>query len=367
MSDQYTLYGSPASLYTGKVRAYLNYKNIPYQEVMSSLRVYKKIIIPKTGVRFIPVVATPEGEFLQDSSHIIDSLEARFPMRAVYPSGPRQALTARLFELFGDEWLRMPAMHYRWNFPDHNEEFILHEFGSSVMPWAPRFVQRWLGQKVAAKFSGYVEPLGINPQTIPAIETWYEELLGQLNTHFEQHDFLLGSCPSIGDYGLMGPLYAHLYRDPYPGQLMKRIAPKVALWVERMNDSASVEGKFLPDDEVPKTLTPILQRLFQECWPAMETTTAKVSQWINENPGNPDLPRMLGMHEFTLGDIKSEQMTLSFSQWMMQRVLDCYQALEPAEKASADEFFRGLDAGEAMEFKPQHRVTRENNRLVAET
>jgi len=367
MSDQYTLYGSPASLYTGKVRAYLNYKNIPYKEVMSSLRVYKKIIIPKTGVRFIPVVATPKGEFLQDSSHIIDSLEARFPKRSVYPSGPRQALTARLFELFGDEWLRMPAMHYRWNFPDHNEEFILHEFGSSVMPWAPRFVQRWLGQKVAAKFSGYVEPLGINSQSIPAIEAWYEELLGQLNSHFEQHDFLLGSCPSIGDYGLMGPLYAHLYRDPYPGQLMKRIAPNVALWVERMNDSASVEGSFLPNDEVPETLTPILQRLFQECWPAMETTTTKVSQWINENPGNPDVPRMLGMHEFTLGDTKSEQMTLSFSQWMMQRVLDCYRALGPAEKASADEFFHSLGAGEAMEFKPQHRVTRENNRLVAET
>jgi len=227
-------------------------------------------------------------------------------------------------------------------------------------------VHRWLGQKVAAKFSGYVEPLGINSQTIPAIEAWYEELLGQLNTHFEQHDFLLGSCPSIGDYGLMGPLYAHLYRDPYPGQLMKRIAPEVARWVERMNESASVEGTFLPNDEVPETLRPILQRLFQECWPAMETTTAKVSQWIDENPGNPNIPRMLGMHEFTLGDTKSEQMTLPFSQWMVQRILDCYQGLEAAEKATADEFFHGVGAAGAMEFKPLHRVKRENNRLVVE-
>ncbi|MFT5840839.1 MAG: hypothetical protein ACI9UT_003353, partial [Flavobacteriales bacterium] len=75
MLNEYTLYGAPMSLYTGKARAYLIFKDLPYTEVFSSLKVYKSIIVPKTGVRFVPVVKTPQNEFLQDTAQIIDTLE----------------------------------------------------------------------------------------------------------------------------------------------------------------------------------------------------------------------------------------------------------------------------------------------------
>lgn len=364
MKRDYTLYGSPASLYTGKVRAYMNYKRIPYTECLSSLWVYKRKIIPGTGVRFIPVVETPEGKYLQDSTEIIDALEKRFPERSVYPGMPKQMLVALLFELYGDEWLRIPAMHYRWNFPSDNQNFILHEFGSSVMPRAPRFVQRWLGQKIVNKFSGYVAPLGINRDTIPEIESWYEEFLGQLNSHFKKHDFLLGSCPCIGDYGLMGPLYAHLYRDPYPGKLMKREAPEVAKWVERMNSSRKIEGSFLGDDVVPETLEPILARMFREYWPVLEKIVSAVSHWAEDKPRGSEIPRMIGMHSFILGAVTSEQMTLPYSQWMLQRILDYYQQLTPEQKPDVDKFLRKLDANIVMGDQLQHRLVRKNNLLV---
>ena len=76
-------YGTPLSLYTGKVRAYLIFKNLDYKEVFSSLKIYKKIIIPKTGVRFIPVVKTPQGEYIQDTAQIIDTLEPRHPEKCL--------------------------------------------------------------------------------------------------------------------------------------------------------------------------------------------------------------------------------------------------------------------------------------------
>ena len=41
--------------------------------------------------------------------------------------------------------------------------------------------------------------------------------------------------PTIADYGFMGPLYAHLARDPYPSVLMKQRAQRVWRWTERMN------------------------------------------------------------------------------------------------------------------------------------
>ena len=33
--------------------------------------------------------------------------------------------------------------------------------------------------------------------------------------------FLLGHRPSIGDFGLLAPIYAHLYRDPVPGFILR--------------------------------------------------------------------------------------------------------------------------------------------------
>ena len=59
--DRYTLYGTEFSLYTGKARAYLRYKGIPFREVLSTLSVYRRTIVPGTGVSMIPVVETPEG------------------------------------------------------------------------------------------------------------------------------------------------------------------------------------------------------------------------------------------------------------------------------------------------------------------
>jgi len=140
MTEKYILYASEFSLYAGKVRAYLQYKRIPYDEVLSSLSVNKKIIVPQTGVRLIPVVKTPDDQYLQDTSHIIDTLETAFPERSVMPDSPRQRLASLLLELYGDEWLLIPAMHYRWN--HDNFPFIFDEFGRTLFPRLPAFIRR---------------------------------------------------------------------------------------------------------------------------------------------------------------------------------------------------------------------------------
>jgi len=41
----YTLYGADFSMYSGKVRAYLRYKLFDFDDVLSTVDVYKKIIV----------------------------------------------------------------------------------------------------------------------------------------------------------------------------------------------------------------------------------------------------------------------------------------------------------------------------------
>ncbi|MDO6709090.1 glutathione S-transferase N-terminal domain-containing protein [Aliiglaciecola sp. 2_MG-2023] len=363
MSKMFTLYGAQMSLYTGKARAYLTYKKIPFREVFSSVKVYKSIIEPKTGVRFIPVVETPEGEFIQDTVHIIDELEKRFEAHSIYPATPKQQLVSEIFQLWGDEWLVIPAMHYRWN--KNNFPFIYEEFGRVATPNMPAFVRRFFGKKLASRFKGFVPVLGITEKTIPAIEDWFENhVLVELNKHFSTHEFLLGSRPCAGDFGLFGPLYAHLYRDPVPGAILRERAPHVAKWVERLRNPPKNDGIWLEGDAIPDTLIPLLSRIFKEFWPVLMHSVESVQKWIVENPDVEKIPRSIGFHQFTIGGISEKRAIMPFQQWKLQRVVDVYNKFDVEQKANVDNFINASFGLKIEALPMSKRLQRKNNKLV---
>ncbi|MBN8501877.1 MAG: glutathione S-transferase N-terminal domain-containing protein, partial [Sphingomonadales bacterium] len=77
MSDRgYTLWGTPHSLFTGKARSYLLKCGVPYTERLVSDHRFLDEIVPKVGHMVIPVIEAPDGELIQDSTAIIDHIEA---------------------------------------------------------------------------------------------------------------------------------------------------------------------------------------------------------------------------------------------------------------------------------------------------
>ncbi len=363
MTDSYKLYGAPMSLYTGKVRSYLKKKGLPYDEILSSVSVYKKFIIPRTGVRYIPVLQTPDDMVLQDTTVILDELESRHPENSIYPDTPRQHLAALLIETYADEWLVIPAMHYRWNFPFQNDKFIYSEFGRVVLPWAPAFLRAIVGKKIGGQFKAKVPLLGISEKTIPAIEASYVRLLADLQTHFEQHDYLLGSKPCIADFGLIAPLYAHLYRDPAPGKLMKKHAPAVVQWVQRMinEEPALSNGELLPDDEVPDTLLPVLQRMANEQLPVLKDTDRLLSVWRKDHPDNGAIKRSIGTHTFSIEGLEGERVVLPYSLWMFARPVNYYQSLK--DKTAVDAMLIDAGFGDSLKQGLENDLARPNNIL----
>ena len=367
MSRPYLLYGGEISYFTGKVRAYLRYKGIPFEERAATREAYQEVILPRVGWPVIPVVITPQDETLQDSSDIIDALERQFPEACVYPSGPRQRVAALLLEVFGDEWLKLPAMHYRWN---HNTDWIIREFGRLSRPDLDEAGQREIREKACRPFRGSLPALGVTDVTAPAIERSYEGLLGELEAHFSRHDFLFGSRPSIGDFGLIGPLYAHQFRDPASGALMHRLAPAVVAWVERMMDPVPCSGDFLADDEVPETLLPVLRRMAREQLPVLQSTIRAVADWIDAHPGQSP-PRAIGMHRFQLDDgngetVFAERAIFPFDQWMFQRPLDCFQRLDEKDRGRVRKMLAVVGAEGMLDLTLKHRVIRRNFALAVE-
>jgi glutathione S-transferase len=366
-NDCYTLYGAQVSLYSGKVRSYLKYKGVNFQEVIATRKVYNTVILPQTGIRFIPVVRMPvTGEYIQDTAVIIDAIERRELSRPVLPTTAKQLLLTKLFELYADEWLVIPAMHYRWN--KGQDGFLHSEFGQVVLPGWPGFLQRFVGAQLASRFKGFVPKLGITPKTIPAIEDWYEnDFLLALDRHFSQYKYLLGDAASIGDFGLMGPLYAHLYRDPRSGEIMNRTAPHVVQWIQRMHTTPAEVGTWLPSDDIPNTLLPILKRMFIEFIPVLKSTVQVITEWKAAHPVGTAIPRVVGMHTFQIGDAHEERVVASFSQWKLQRVLDVYQGFDEKEKQIVDDWLAdnvGPEAKDAMSIHIPEPLTRQNNKLV---
>ena len=103
MTKPYVLYGMPVSMFTGKARAYLRKRGVPFQERLVNDPRFGGVIAPSLGRFMIPVLETPDGAIIQDTADILDHIEQAFPAPvSIYPTGPRQSVIARIFELFGD-------------------------------------------------------------------------------------------------------------------------------------------------------------------------------------------------------------------------------------------------------------------------
>lgn len=360
---QHQLIGAQVSYYTGKVRAYLQYKRIPFAEVAATREIYRDVIVPRTGVRFIPVLISDDDIAVQDSTAIIDFLERRHPDPGIYPPGAVQRLAALLLEVYADEWLLLPAMHYRWNVPE-NRAFAIEEFGRLSVPSADAAEQRAIGEKLAGPFAGALPALGVSAETAPAIEASYRELLADFDRHLAEHGYALGPCPAIADFALYGPLYAHLYRDPASGRLMKTAAPRVADWVGRMQRGEQTSQSFPQGDEIPTTLEPLLARMFREFGPVLASTIERLGSFEPETPDAP-LPRAIGRHRFELGGATGERAIYPFNAWRWQRAYDHYHGLAGADRSRADALLERTGGRALLQLPLRRRLERRDNLLFA--
>jgi glutathione S-transferase len=337
----------------------LDYKAIPYTEVLATREVYRNVIVPRVGVRFIPVLISDDDVAVQDSTEIIDFLEARYPEPSIYPQGPVQRFFALLLEAYADEWLVIPAMHYRWNVPE-NRAFAIAEFGKLSAPDASAAEQLRIGEQLSGPFAGALGPLGVRSENIGEIESSYLAFLSDFERHLATCSFLFGSRPSIADFALYGPLYAHLYRDPASGRLMREHAPAVGRWVERMRAPLPRSGELLADDVVPTTLAPIIARMVREFVPVLASTQRALTDFAAAPEAHDrPLPRAIGSHTFRLGEVTGERAIYPFNLWRWQRAADQYQTLPPAARARADELLQS----EWCTQPAAPRLTRRHNRL----
>ncbi|HEX4895324.1 MAG TPA: glutathione S-transferase family protein [Solimonas sp.] len=358
MSKPYVLYGWHLSYFSGKTRAYLNYKRVPFVDQPVDALTLLWRAPRKTGAKVMPVVVTPEGEWLQDTKVIADVIEQRFPQGAVLPASPRQRIAALLLEAWADEWWIPLAMQYRWIHPE-NYPLFERDAGNALLPGFPGFLKRRMAAYVASTLRGYLPSVGVVPKQYEVQARWTENMLDALDRHFTDLPFLFGHCPSVADFALYGPLYGHLSRDPYPRRVLVEPRPHLKAWVERMTTTQCGQGSFLPDDELPDTLQPLFDAVFREFYPMVSGIRDEVRKALPSlrSPGS-RLPRMLGTIEFPMGTGRYRRGAMPYTLWMIQRVLDAYRALDAQGRAAVDAWTRDQGLPEAMRFDLGARLKR---------
>ncbi len=264
MAEGYRIIGAEMSPYSVKVRSYFRYKGIPHQWVLrnaESHAEYEK----HAKIPVIPLVVTPEGAGIQDSTPIIDQMEKKFPEPAIHPDDPVARFVSMLIEEFGDEWGNKWMFHYRWA-RDVDQRASAGRLARMRAPKASEDEYGQLTDQVRTRMTGRVWFVGSSQATAPQIEGGFREMLELLEAHLATRRYLFGGRPAYGDFGLWGQFY-ELWKDPTTGALIEGGAPHVLDWIQRML-WPKAEGAFESWAPLAPTLMPILTkqvgRLF---WP----------------------------------------------------------------------------------------------------
>jgi glutathione S-transferase len=349
----YRLYSSEISYFSQKVRPAFRWKRAPFLELLATTKNSREVIRPRTGMVMIPVVVTPEDDTWQDSSDILDNLEQRFPEPPLYPSTPVQRMAAFCVELWTDEFLLIPGVHYRWSYPEAATK-ALAEFAANM--GNPQGAEKFAGG-----VQGFTRMMGVSDETIPAIEAHIHDTLAALEAHFAEHAYLLGGHPSLADCALMGPFYGHFYNDAVTARLLRETAPLTCHWIERMNHPGSddVDGEWLANDALAPTMRKLLEIAGRDTATQVLDTARAFDDWADSSPALPGaLPRVVGMHRTSLRGIGFERITLPYTMWMVQRVQGAYSALDDAGRAAVDRAFAGTGFDDVLGYRPRHRVKR---------
>lgn len=353
MNAPYIFQGHDVSYFSAKIRPAFPQKSLWYREVLPNIRE----IIRRTGLNYFPVVLTPDGDLWQDTSEILDRLEARHPEPALYPTTPVQRVVSYLVELYGDEIALLPGMHYRWSFDESIEKVIVDFSSPTGTPGK--------GQKFADKMKSTLPGIGVTPETAPAIEAHLRDLLDALSAHFEAHRYLLGDSPSLADCGLMGPFYGHLFRDAVPERLLYQTAFHVCAWIERMNRPPLEQSGWLADDAIADTLKPALTTM-AEGVPFLVAAIEAIDGWADEHGTSGEPPPIAGAIAAPYRDVTLHTVARTYTLWMVQRPLDAYRSLSDADRDRVDAALAGTGWESLLALGPRHRLTKKNYKLAWE-
>lgn len=354
--DKYVLWGASWSLYTAKVRPYLIKKGIEYVELNPSHPHYNEKIVPQVGEFTVPVLETPNGEIIADSTEIMEFLEPSYSHLPMLPEDNTLAALAHLIHSYGSEGLTKPAMYYRWNTTFENRLFARNEFNRSLGS-----AEETDNFAVAMRAFLPILGIGLDHDVDVVVEASTDRLYDTLNAHFLEYPYILGGVPSLADYGMMGALYAHHGRDVSSSNAMKLRAPALYRWIETMQRPPIVDPEvwhvpqeYFSVDDLPDTLIAFLKLIAEDYVPEINATMDLYHLWLESDEravgaivdveGEKRIHQVLGQIEHVQRGIRIKRIALLDSVTHHLRFQELANRMNTAEKEKLNEILHKVGA-----------------------
>src|SRR3954451_2627424 len=175
MADGFRIIGAEMSPYSVKVRAYFRYKGIPHQWILRNAASQAEFE-RHAKMPIIPLVISPDGTGIQDSTPIIDQVDKLHPEPSIHPTDPVARFISALIEEFGDEWGNKWMFHYRWA-RDVDQISSAGRLARMRAPHASEQEHDLLASKIRSRMVDRVWFVGSNAVTAPQVEAGFLDFL----------------------------------------------------------------------------------------------------------------------------------------------------------------------------------------------
>ena len=253
---EHIIIGSEESPYSVKVRAYYRYKGIAHD--WTGRGEAQELFAKHARLPLVPLVVMAEDRAMQDSTPIIEAVEAAHPQPTIHPPDAALRFLSALLEEFADEWGNKWMFHMRWA-REVDQVEVSERFARAGLPRngpVDEAKVQELARNIRERMVPRVWFVGANDVTAPQIEQSLADTLALLDAHLAARPYLLGGRPALADFGLWGQIY-ECSRDPTAGAVVAK-APSVVAWIERMADAETL-GDFEEWPALAPTLLPLLR------------------------------------------------------------------------------------------------------------
>lgn len=324
----WAVYRSKISYFSGKLEAFLKYKNIPFELREVDGQDTFRTIYKNTGVMKMPAMAAEDGSWLFDTTPMIAWLDSQYPGQSVYPDDPALRFLSLLIEDYADEWLWRPAMWWRW-VPMGSRRTLGWTIGSEIISkrfdrlagwyFAKRQMREWLWDD------------GVDNSNEALVRDMLFRELEFLEALFEQQNFILGSHPSIADYGYFASMFRHFGNDPDSAEVMRMQAPNTYEWLARLWNAKQAKLSDTQQWQWPGN----------DCWqPLIERIANDYLPYLEQNASAHLASKKRFDYQGASIHFKATK-TTRYRVWCLENLQSAYQSLDAESRSRVDTLFAG--------------------------
>ena len=176
-------------------------------------------------------------------------------------------------------------------------------------------------------------------------------------------------------------MWAHLFRDPAPTALVKRHAPRVGRWVERMTTAEPYRHEYdggaelIGDEAIPDTLVAMMRFVAEEYLPEIVAHVEFANEWLAARPELEDWTNGLddpakrgidggrglvgsGAATFPWRGMELVTGVMPYRFWLLQRLHDDLAEATPHDRADARDVFARAGLEAILDLRTLRRVER---------